>query len=385
MLRGVANDATTADGATAARRRDRVTIRDVAQLSGVSTATVTRALQGHPRVRPETRTRVEEAAVKLDYRPDSLARALATGASNTIGLVIPSTGDTFWGEVAEGLEERAGEAGFTLLLGLAHGDPQRERRVLDLFVEKRVDSIVIAAPAGNPRDWFGSRGVHQSLVLVSWDATEEPREFELAQQRPVGETIGALAGSGLAGPWFAHVSVDDVGGSTAVVRHLLGLGHERIALLAGPPLRPALLRLLGFRLGLEEAGIAPAAIVSCEETFEAGRRSATELLRSSDPPSAIVAYNDVIAIGAIRGAHELGLRVPEDVSIVGFDDIEFAAYVEPPLTTLRQPKREMGRLAMDLLLEGLGGRSGPIREILPGELVVRASTAMHADGAQDRA
>jgi DNA-binding LacI/PurR family transcriptional regulator len=356
------------------RRSTRITIKDVARDSGVSTATVTRALQGSPRVLPETRRRVEDLAAKLGYLPDNLARALATGTSKTIGLVIPSSGDSFWGEVTEGLEERAVERGFTLLLGLAHADPERERAVLRLFVEKRVDGIVIGGPALAPDSWFESAASRQPLVLVSWYAANEPQEFELALRRPVAESIAMAAETPPAGPWFGHISVDDVAGAADLVRHLVSLGHERIGLIAGPPLRPARLRLLGFRLALEEAGLEPGPILSCEESFEAGHVAAVELLSAPDRPTALVAYNDIIAIGAMRGARSIGLDVPGDVSITGFDDIEFASYVDPPLTTSRQPKREMGRRAVELLLDAVDGRGGLVRETLPADLVVRGST-----------
>jgi DNA-binding LacI/PurR family transcriptional regulator len=359
------------------RHRGRITIKDVARDSGVSTATVTRALQGSPRVLPKTRQRVEEVAAKLGYLPDNLARALATGSSKTIGLVIPSSGDSFWGEVTEGLEERGAERGFTILLGLSHADPERERAVLRLFVEKRVDGIVIGGPALAPDAWSEAGASRQPLVLVSWDAASEPEEFELALRQPIADSIARADETPIAGPWFAHVAVDDIAGAAQLVRHLAGLGHERIGLIAGRPVRPARLRLLGFRLGLEEAGLEPGPIVSCEESFEGGQVAAAEMFAAPDPPTAVVAYNDIIAIGAVRGARSLGLDVPGDVSIAGFDDIEIASYIDPPLTTSRQPKREMGRLAIDLLLDAVGGQPGPVRKILPAELVPRGSTGPH--------
>jgi LacI family transcriptional regulator len=352
----------------------RATIKDVARLSGVSTATVTRALQGSPRVLPETRQRVQDAAAKLGYRPDSLARALVTGSSKTLGLIVPSSGDPFWGEITEAFEDRAAASGFSLLLGVAHADPDRERRMLELFHEKRVDGLVVAAPAGNPGDWPHGGSGGAPLVLVSWDTISQADDFERARTRPVGETVSALAGTPLGGDWAAHVAVDDVGGAAEVVRHLISLGHERIDLLAGPPLRPALLRMLGYRLALEEAGLPAGRMVSCDETFEAGRRATAELLAEAARPTAIVAYNDVVAIGAINGARRAGLAVPADISIAGYDDIDFASYVDPALTTLRQPKREMGVLAMDLLLDAITTGARSTRRTLSGELVVRGTT-----------
>lgn len=357
------------------RTRGRVTIKDVARHTGVSTGTVTRALQGSPRISASTRRRVEEAVATLGYLPDNLARALVTGRSKTIGLVIPSSGDSFWGEVTEGLEERAAALGFTLLLGLSHADPERERAVLRVFLEKRVDGVVIGGPALAPEAWFEAEDVRQPLVLLDWYEADEPEEFEIALSRPVVQVLRRSAGHPKPGPWFAHLCVDDVGGAAELVRHLVGLGHERIGLLAGLPLRPARLRLLGYRLALEEAGLEPGPVVSCEESFEGGKRAAATTLASPDAPTALVAYNDIIAIGAMKGARSLGLSVPDDVSIAGFDDIEFASFVDPPLTTSRQPKQEMGRRAIDLLVDAIGGRTGPVREMLPARIVARGSTA----------
>ena len=152
------------------------------------------------------------------------------------------------------------------------------------------------------------------------------------------------------------------------------LGHTEIAFLGGTPIRPALLRILGFRRALERAGLPAGRIVPSGETLEAARDAARALLAADDSPTAIVAYSDVVAIGAMRTAHALGVHVPRDLSVVGIDDIDVAAYVEPPLTTIRQPKRRMGKEAMEWILRQLIGESVPAHDTLPGALIVRSST-----------
>jgi DNA-binding LacI/PurR family transcriptional regulator len=350
------------------------TIKDVARLSGVSAATVTRALRGHPRVLPETRRRVEDAAQILDYRPHSLAQALATGASQTIGLLLPSTGDRYWGEVAVGIEERAAEDGLAVLLANSHGEVSRAERMLELFLTKRVDGVIVTGGAGVvDLGRLSRRGA--PAVFIGWDPVVEAGAAEAAETLPPKTALDLVRSS--ARP-DAEVGSDDLSTSGAAVRHLLELGHDRIGFIGAGARESAMLRLIGFRLALDLAGLRPWALERSDGSLEGGRRAAERLLRGDRAPTALVAYDDLVAIGAMRAAHTLDLRVPADLSIVGFDDIDVAAFVEPPLTTVRQPKRELGRLAVSLLLERLDGTAPPIYERRPGKLVVRESTARRA-------
>lgn len=351
----------------------RVTIKDVARLSRVSPATVTRVMQGRKSVREETRSRVEEAVRALGYRPDHIARALVTRSSNTIGMMLPSSGDSFWGEVAAGIEQRASEAGFSVLFANAHGDARREAEVIDLFVGKRVDGIIIAGATGEMRSWVGGSTLHVPIVLVNWDATFQPELIETASLLPPRDMAKAISDE-VRGRGFSHVAFDDLGGGVIAVKHLLSHRHSNIAFIGGSAIRPALLRILGFRRALEEAGLAPGPIIARGESLEAGMEGARSLLSRVNRPTAIVAYSDVVAIGVMRAAHMLGLRVPEDVSIVGFDDIDVAAFVEPPLTTIRQPKREMGSEAVSWILARLDGSDLREHQTLPGSLIVRSSS-----------
>jgi len=358
--------------------RRAVTIKDVARLSGVSPATVTRVMRGRGSVREETRHRVEEAVRILGYRPNHIARALVTRSSSTVGLLLPSSGDSFWGEVAAGIEERASEAGFSVLFANAHGSETREHDMIELFLSKGVDGIIIAGAAGGPQTWFGSRDPRVPIVLVNWDATFRAQDLEAAAVLPAGDMTAAIARETSGSDGIIHIVFDDPGGVAMLVEHLLQLGHTRIAFVGGTAIRPALLRILGFRQALEGAGLRHSAIVGCEESLDGGNDAALSILSGPDPPTAIVAYSDLVAIGVMRGARTLERRVPEDVSVVGFNDIEVAAFLEPPLTTVRQPMREMGWQAMARILDSLAGRPTPPYEAMPGTLMVRRSTGSAA-------
>lgn len=347
------------------------TINDVARLSGVSAATVTRALQGYPRVRATTRRRVEEAAAVLGYRPHTLARALVTGSSQTIGLLIPSSGDRFWAEVAVGAEERAREAGLSVLLAHSENDPQRAARMLDVFLGKRVDGILLTAGAAGEQLLTQNPG-RPPTVVVGWESPLRENELEAAQRLSPRAMIDALEARALASG-LDRVFFDDVAAAREATAHVLALGHRRVAFVGAGTRASATLRLLGYRLALEEHGLSASEMVECAPTLEGGREGANRVLRRPDRPTALIAYDDLVAIGVLRCAHALGLQVPSDVSVVGFDDIDVAAYVEPPLTTIRQPKRVMGRRGLELLL-GQPATDKPIEERLVGSLMIRESS-----------
>jgi DNA-binding LacI/PurR family transcriptional regulator len=349
-----------------------VTLADVAALAHVSPATVTRALNGHPVVRPETRSRVEAAAATLGYVPDLGARALATRTSRTIGLLIPSTRDGFWGSVAEGLEERAAEAGFATLLAVSHSDPDRERAMIELFLGKRVDGIVVGSAAG--ASWTTRRPFALPMVLVSWDAALGPELMAAAITNPVPEVMARIRERTQKSS-LVHVYTDDVDGAAQATRLLLSLGHRRIAFAGLRPIRPALLRLLGFRGALADAGCSPSLVLESPASLEGGMDAGRRLLETHPRPTAVVAFDDVIGVGIIRAAHARGVRVPDELSVVGFDDVAMAAFVEPPLTTVAQDMTRLGSLAVDAILARLEGRGEVIDTALPGQLVIRQSTA----------
>ncbi len=348
-----------------------MTIKDVAGLSGVSAATVTRALQGNPRVLPETRQRVVDAAAKLGYRPDHAARTLVTGLSRTIGLLIPAIGDSYWAEVAEGVEERAAERDFAVIFGSGHGDPVRAARMLDVFYGKRVDGIVVATSAGVTAPSLEAAS-DVPAVFVGWDPPVAPELVDQAATEPPQPLVARLERRRAR---ISHVAFDDREAGELAATHLLELGHRRIAFLGGPATLATPLRLLGGRVALATAGLDFARVLTGADTYEDARVAAKALLGERSRPTAVVAFNDIVAVGVIRAARELGVSVPGDVSVVGFDDILLAGLVEPPLTTVRQPKRELGALALDLLLRALEDGGSTARERLRGTLVERGSTA----------
>jgi DNA-binding LacI/PurR family transcriptional regulator len=350
-----------------------VTIRDVAALSGVSMATVTRALQGSPRLRPETRARVLESAKRLGYRPDSIARTLVTGTSRTIGVLIPSLVEPYWAEIADAIEQRAATHRHSVLLASSQHHPEHEQEMLEMLFSKRVDGIIVGAVSGDPDRWPRSDR-RMPIVMIEWDAMPQWDLLEALSDGPLTRRLRGLPEEKVAGDWFAHVSTDDASGGAQIISHLLELGHKQFAFLVCPPVRSYLLRLLGMRITLEEAGVKLGTVIATADTFEGGRSNAKRLLQESEPPTALVCGSDAVAVGAIKAAHELGVQVPADVSIAGYDDIDLAAYVDPPLTTLRNPMRELGQAALDLLMRARAGEHGPISHRLAGALVVRDST-----------
>lgn len=324
-------------------------------------------------MRPETRARVLESADRLGYRPDSIAQALVTGTSNTIGVMIPSLVDPYWAQIADAIEQRASVHGCSVLLASSQGQPQRERQMLEMLHGKRVDGVIVGGVTGDPRDW-PQRASHTPLVLLAWDSTPRWDLFEELSEGPLTRRLRGLPEEVIPGEWLAHLSVDDAAGGTLIAQHLLELGHTKLAFLTCPPVRSFLLRLLGMRIALEQAGLELEAVISTADSFEDGRRAAAQLLAGPLAPTALVCGTDQIAVGAVRAAHELGVRVPADISIVGYDDIELSAYLDPPLSTLRNPMRQIGELALDLLLQGRAGECGPISRRLAGVLVPRGSS-----------
>jgi DNA-binding LacI/PurR family transcriptional regulator len=374
----------TGTGAWTARHTGRnrapaVTIKDVARASGVSPATVTRVLNNHPAVRRETGDRVRRAIATLGYRPDSIARALVTRSTRTVGVLVPSSGDSFWGEVVAAIEGRAIEEGFSVFLANAHGDLESEVRAIDLFLSRQVDGIIATSTPATPRNyqgWFANGFLPpRPIVRINWDVPFSPRQLQAARREPV-QRVRASINRVVRSSRFAEVIFDDFCGAVEATRHLVSLGHRRIGFVGLTTLRPAMLRYLGFRSALEERDLTPSITVECPGTLDAARAAARTIMTSSPrPPTAIVAYDDIVAIGVIRGLHSHGISVPDDVSVVGFDDIEWAEYIEPPLTTVRQPKSDMGRLAMEIVLRHRGRQADHAIHRLAGELIVRSSTA----------
>jgi LacI family transcriptional regulator len=336
------------------RTSDRVTMADVAREVGVSTMTVSRVINDKGDVSPATRLRVIEAIERLGYRPSSIARSLATHHTGTLGLVIPDVANPFFAEIARGVEEVAYAQGYNVFLCNTDEDPARELEVLGSLEEKRVDGIVLCS----------SRLDSASLRLV----IESHAAVTLVNRRIDG-----------AGPGVGMVRVDDRMGGRLATTHLLDQGHTAIGFLSGPPgSHSGQLRLQGYREALLAAGLAydEAWIAGCSPVAEAGRAAALQLLQKVPTLTALLCYNDLVAVGVLQACVERGRRVPRDLAVVGFDDIPLAALVTPALTTCRVPRHELGTRAVELLLERIRGDAmeRPEEEIvLQPELVVRES------------
>jgi LacI family transcriptional regulator len=339
---------------------ERITIRELARLSGVSVGTVSRALNGYADVRPETRERIMRLAQELDYTPAAAARSLVTQRSHVIGVFMetgeghPDLQHPFFHEVLGGLKQRVGAHGYDLLL----------------FASERPGN------GYGPHSYL-KRARHHAVdgaALIGLDP-EDPEVRRLTR----GEVPCVGIDMDLEGEATEVVMSDNVSGAEAAVRHLHDLGHRRIATITGMlESRPGIDRLRGYRAAAQALGLAyrDEYVTYGDFYAESGREQTARLLQLPDRPTAIFAAADMMAIGAVRAVAEAGLRVPEDVSIVGFDDIQLAPHINPPLTTMRQDKLGLGAAAGDALVARIAGDPGrsPLLR-LPVELVVRGSTA----------
>ena len=330
------------------------TLRDVAAAARVHPATASRALNPGTRllVSEETARRVTEAAERLGYRPNPVARSLRTRRSHTMGVLIPDLNNPLFPPIVRGLEDRLAEHGYVALIGNTDGDAARERMVFDQMRARHVDGFVLAT------------------ATLHSDILDEATEADL----PV-----VLMNRTAEGYPFSSVSVDNEQGVRAAVAHLISLGHTRIGHIAGPQdISTGLARLRGFldsmrsrNLPVDDSQVVYATALSLAEGLRCGR----ELLEGNDELTAIVAGNDMLAVGCYGAFDELGVRCPQDVSIIGFNDMPFIDRLRPPLSTVRFPHYQLGTEAANLLLERIGTDGGPVKILyLAPELIVRGST-----------
>jgi LacI family transcriptional regulator len=332
-----------------------VTIRDVARVAKVHPGTVSRALNEQTRalVNQETADRVLRAAKKLGYRPNRIARGLKTSRSYTIGVLIPDITNPLFPPILRGIEDRLDEEGYTSLIVNTDNDPERERSDLEAMRARQVDGL-ISATARLDRELLAEvAGADMPLVLVN-------RSLE----------DGSVPA----------VTVNDRQGIRLAVEHVAGLGHTDIGHVGGPQnISTGHRRHLGFLEAMHAAGLAtPRDRVRLGRWFveEEGARVCAELLDAAPELTAIVAANDRLALGCYDTLEQRGLRCPQDISIVGFNDMPFIDRLRPPLTSVRVPQREIGTVAADLMLQRLADRSQTAREILlEPALIVRGSTA----------
>lgn len=327
------------------------TIRDVAASARVSVATVSRVVSGSSHCVSEgTRTRVLAAVARLQYQPNLVARGLKKRVTHTIGLIVPDISNPFFPAIARGIEDVANRAGLAVLLCNTDEDLGKEQSYLTLMRKRMVDGLIFATVGANTEHLKMLRRQRIPAVLIA--------------RAPDGVEIDA-------------VLVDNRRGAREATEHLLRLGHRRIAFIGGPAtVSPAKDRHAGYRDALGAAGVPADPLLVADGAFraEGGAAAVGALLRRGVSFTAIVAGNDLMAIGAMEELRRHGYRLPEDMAVVGFDDITFASLVEPPLTTVAQPTYRMGSLAMDRLLELIGGGDRePRRLVLDPQLVVRRS------------
>ncbi|GAB4305355.1 MAG: LacI family DNA-binding transcriptional regulator [Candidatus Bipolaricaulota bacterium] len=328
-----------------------VTIKDIARAAGVSPATVSRALNDSPLLREETKARICRLAVELGYEKNELARGLVKGASGAIGLVIPDITNPFFADIARGVEEVARIRGYGVLLCTTEGDPELERSHLHLLRRKRVDG----------------------LLLTSVTAEDPHLEALVRENVPfvlVSRLVRALDAPFVVG--------DDRHGARLAVEHLISIGHRKIGFIGGPKdVQPSQDRMEGYQRVLAEQGLPLRRgwAVFASFTQDAGREWGRALLSRKDRPTAIFAANDLIALGVMEAAEELKLQIPEDLSLVGYNNISYAALPRIQLTTVAQPTLAMGRIAAEYLLDVIGGsRRRKLRKVLLPHLVIRRTT-----------
>ncbi|MCA1971395.1 MAG: LacI family DNA-binding transcriptional regulator [Caenispirillum sp.] len=329
----------------------KLTIKDVATTAGVSIATVSRVLNDPERVKPETVALVQAAIAGLRYRPNVNGRRLKTATSQAIGVLLPSIGNPVFADSLAGIEAAAQAAGYTLLLTTSSYDPAREDAAIATLLGNRVDGLILTVADADG-----------SAVVRSLRCEGVP--YVLLYNQPHASDI-------------ASVSVDNAGAARAITEHLIALGHRRFAMIAGSFASSdrSRLRWSGVGAALAAVGLPAARLVETGFSGSDLPDALTPLLTGPDRPTALVCSNDMLALATMRGCRALGLDVPGDVSVVGFDGIGVGELVQPSLCTVVQPTREMGRQAIDILLGLIEGRESPRSILLPHTIREGESTA----------
>lgn len=332
-----------------------VTIKDIARKAGVSHATVSRALRDSPAVSPTTIDHIKQVAVDMGYVPNYAARGLKTKRSNVLGVIIRRFDDPFFSRVLDGIEDVLQAEGYSLFLAASGHNPVKDEEIIASMAERRVDGVILCSKRIDDKQREKLRSIGISTVLINEQSVEDAA---------------------------FSVGHDDVLGGTEITNHLLELGHRRIAFVANSNAGlTSQRRQLGYQAALTAAGIIvqPEYVISIEGGQpKEGAAAVQKLIALEEMPTAIVCFNDLVAVGAIHSIIESGLSVPHDVSVTGFDDIALAEYVTPALTTFRQPKYEIGRRSAEMMLSLLNSKEPPTDKAvqLRGELIVRKSTAL---------
>ncbi|MBN1661716.1 MAG: LacI family DNA-binding transcriptional regulator [Anaerolineae bacterium] len=343
-----------------------VSIKDIARAADVSHSTVSRALSDSPLVSAETKARIQRLAQEMGYSPDAQARSLVMGRTLTVGLVVTTITDPFIAEVVQAVETTAHERGYSVILATFSSRREREIAAVEMLQSKRVDAVIVTSSRVGAHYLAHIERLRVPVVLINTHSAQT-------------------------GPYTFAVNVDNRHGARMATTHLTDLGHTRIAYVAGAvDHSDDQERLAGYQDALQQAGLPfdPAWVVPGTGRASGGERALPRLLAITPRPTAVFCYNDLTAIGLMRAARHAGLAAPGDLAVVGFDDIPFASYVDPPLTTVAQPTREMGRQAVEMAL-GLIDReaaqlAGFSNIVLQGKLIVRESSGAQPHGAKVR-
>jgi DNA-binding LacI/PurR family transcriptional regulator len=328
------------------------TMAEIAALAGVSKPTVSKVMNRQPGVAAATRERVEHVIAERGYVRHGAARALSAGRAGSVNLVVKEVDNAYFMEIIQGVEETLERAGLSMVLTATRDEARRHRRWMARVIEHGTDGAILVLPDEHFARLEELRGHGIPVALVD-DRGESPADLP---------SVGAT----------------NFAGGFAAAEHLLSLGHRRIAVVGGPPFKSTRARLAGYRTALQEAGVQPDPRLERSGGFvaETGYEAARALLQAPEPPTAIFAGNDLQAIGVYRALYEAGLRAPDDMSVVGFDDLPLARLLTPTLSTVRQPVREMGALATRMLLRIIAGEKlESARVELATSLVVRESSA----------
>lgn len=326
----------------------------VAKRAGVSTATVSRAINRIPTVNPRLAKRVWRAIKELGYYPNTQARALVSGRSRTFGLVVSELTNPFFPEIVQVFESIAVQNHYEILLASTMNDAERVKVLVRRMLERRVDGVAVMT--------FGM----EDALLEDLQIREIPLVF---------------VDVGPSRPRVSNIRIDYLSGIREAMQHLVGLGHRKIAFISGPPTqKTARARIAAYHQCVEELGLKAdaASIVEGDHTMEGGREACAKLFSSGKRPTAILCSNDMTAFGVLRKSYEDKIKVPSDLSVIGFDDIRFAKYILPPLTTVQMSQAELARIAFEALLSEVG-RHSPLPEgasyELTTSLILRESTA----------
>jgi DNA-binding LacI/PurR family transcriptional regulator len=328
-------------------------IRDVARVAGVSYQTVSRVLNDSPSLRPETRERVQRVIEQLGYRPNQAARALVTSKSNVIGVLVATRAAAYGVQtIVYEIEDAAREAGYRVAIATTPSDDQSVREALDQLVGQAAEGVVVVAPQSRVFDLLTATPLNIPFVLLD------------SARRDLGHTV----------------AVDQFEGARLATRHLIELGHTQVIHIAGPQdWIEAEARMQGYLREISDAELLVRPPVLGDWTAEFGYRAGRELLNKADF-TAVFCSNDLTALGLLHAFREAGVRVPADVSVVGFDDVPESAHFWPPLTTIRQDFAEVGRRAIGLLLGELGAEGAGVADLIRPQLVLRSSTGAPGSG-----